>query len=342
MPYLTGGVRGRHRRRRTAVPAYVEQTILLRQTELSGAGRRRLSLQSRAARGVPGRDDARSRSIEIIETEAYDLCERPACSSVTHRNSRVADTLHSGHSLGGAGLRHVDLRRDQPGWRPAVPARGGADVRGAASITPACSPTIAATSCRSRSTPLRAASCTTAGTAPAARTRACIPLYIGYPSLVRGYDVNTLDSGECVPAVAQRLPGVRPTDGQPHAGREPGVPLPAAAAVRGIAADVWTLPVEVALFADGGFAWNQATTPSLFGGSAEGVASVGAAFRVNLMGFAVGEFDFSHPLQRQQELGLPVPPVAGVLEWQTGESGKLGLGHGGQLQSISRILPAPA
>jgi outer membrane protein assembly factor BamA len=58
------------------------------------------------------------------------------------------------------------------------------------------------------------------------------------------------------------------------------------------------LPVEVALFADGGFAWDRVNTPSLFGGSGEGVASVGAAFRVNLMGFAVGEFDFSHPLQR--------------------------------------------
>ena len=60
------------------------------------------------------------------------------------------------------------------------------------------------------------------------------------------------------------------------------------------------VPVEVALFADSGFAWNQSITPSLFGGSGEGVSSVGAAFRVNLMGFAVGEFDFSHPLQRNK------------------------------------------
>ena len=51
------------------------------------------------------------------------------------------------------------------------------------------------------------------------------------------------------------------------------------------------LPVEVALFADTGVAWTQDTTPELFGGHAQNVTSVGAAFRVNFLGFAVGEFD---------------------------------------------------
>ena len=74
------------------------------------------------------------------------------------------------------------------------------------------------------------------------------------------------------------------------------------------------VPVEVALFADAGVAWSQATTPEFFGGrGASGVSSVGAAFRVNFFGFAVGEFAFAHPFQRQEELGLPVPSVAGVL-----------------------------
>jgi hypothetical protein len=69
------------------------------------------------------------------------------------------------------------------------------------------------------------------------------------------------------------------------------------------------VPIEVALFADGGLAWNSLKTPSvgntLLGSTAahpldihDGVASSGVAFRVNLFGVAVGEFDFSHPFQR--------------------------------------------
>jgi hypothetical protein len=39
----------------------------------------------------------------------------------------------------------------------------------------------------------------------------------------------------------------------------------------------------------------------VFGGEAQGVSSVGAAFRVNFLGFAVGEFSFAHPMQRQKD-----------------------------------------
>ena len=58
------------------------------------------------------------------------------------------------------------------------------------------------------------------------------------------------------------------------------------------------LPIEVALFADGGTAWSRNQRPSVFGGSRDGVASAGVALRVSLLGFAVGEFDFSRPFQR--------------------------------------------
>jgi outer membrane protein assembly factor BamA len=61
------------------------------------------------------------------------------------------------------------------------------------------------------------------------------------------------------------------------------------------------LPVEVAFFADGGVAWSRGAKPEFFGGQAEHVSSVGVAFRVNLMGFAVGEFDVTRPLQRKSQ-----------------------------------------
>lgn len=58
------------------------------------------------------------------------------------------------------------------------------------------------------------------------------------------------------------------------------------------------LPIEMGLFADGGWAWNSGERPSLFGGTRDGVSSVGMTVRANLAGFAVGQVDFVRPLQR--------------------------------------------
>ena len=124
------------------------------------------------------------------------------------------------------------------------------------------------------------------------------PLYIGYPGLVRGYDVTTVDASECVPTgasdcpVIDRLLGSRMLIGN----LELRFPL-----LRpfGVSRNMYgPLPVEVALFTDSGVAWTSAEKPSWLGGSRDGVASAGVAFRVNLFGFAVGEFDAVRPFQR--------------------------------------------
>ena len=76
------------------------------------------------------------------------------------------------------------------------------------------------------------------------------------------------------------------------------------------------VPVEVALFADGGVAWNQRRPHRASSAArAEGRRrSAGVALRVNLFGFAVGEFDFSHPFQRRaQGWVFQFNLVAGVL-----------------------------
>jgi outer membrane protein assembly factor BamA len=57
------------------------------------------------------------------------------------------------------------------------------------------------------------------------------------------------------------------------------------------------LPVEVALFTDAGVAWDRGQRP-LQDADRQGVSSSGVAFRVNLLGFAVGEFSFAKPWQR--------------------------------------------
>jgi len=124
------------------------------------------------------------------------------------------------------------------------------------------------------------------------------PLYVGYPWLVRGYDVNSIDSGDCVPTPAgsceliDRLLGSRMLVGNV----EFRFPL-----LRpfGVSGNMYgPLPVEVALFADAGSAWNQGEHPSFNGGSRSAVSSAGVAFRVSLLGFAVGELDIAHAFQR--------------------------------------------
>jgi hypothetical protein len=69
------------------------------------------------------------------------------------------------------------------------------------------------------------------------------------------------------------------------------------------------LPVEVAVFADGGLTWNGLQQASTVDGPIvtptpprafrlrNGVTSAGVGLRVNLGGYAIGELDFVRPFQ---------------------------------------------
>jgi hypothetical protein len=125
-----------------------------------------------------------------------------------------------------------------------------------------------------------------------------LPLDVGYPWLVRGYDIGNFSSDECRATATsaceliERLIGSRMLVGN----LELRFPL-----LRPFGAErnmYGPLPVEVALFVDGGTPWNGGERPSVLGGARDGVASAGVGFRANLLGFAVGEFDFSRPFQR--------------------------------------------
>jgi outer membrane protein assembly factor BamA len=123
-------------------------------------------------------------------------------------------------------------------------------------------------------------------------------LFVGYPNLIRGYDVGTFDTSDCVPTLASdcpefdRLVGSRVLVGNLELRFPLLRPFGASQRMYG------PIPVEVALFTDAGVAWNRGQKPALFGGSREGVASTGVTLRVNLLGFAVGQFDFSRPFKR--------------------------------------------
>ncbi len=66
------------------------------------------------------------------------------------------------------------------------------------------------------------------------------PTYLGYPELVRGYDIYSYDAGECRPTPDQLVPAVRPTRWQPGPGRGARAAVPVAASLWRDAADVRT------------------------------------------------------------------------------------------------------
>jgi hypothetical protein len=123
------------------------------------------------------------------------------------------------------------------------------------------------------------------------------PMFLGYSTLVRGYDVGSFRASECTASATStcqefdRLLGSRMVVINAEA-RAPLVGL-----FRGNL-DYGPLPIEVFGFVDAGVAWNRGEQPSFAGGSRDWVTSAGAGARVNLLGFAIGEFNLARPLNR--------------------------------------------
>ena len=295
VPYLSGGFQSaaRHGRRRAGADRSDDH---LPADRAERRGHRRLSVQPLAARRVPGRADAGCRSIRSSKRTAYSLRTGQLLGRGLHHDvaRRAAD---AGHDVGGAGVRHVDLRPDQPGAGTTLSARSLADLRFAQLhgvladyrryFMPAPFYTLAtrvlhygrygagrrATSGCSRCSSAIRTSCA-ATTSGRSRPHDCLPNAV---SECPAFD-RLIGSRMLVGNLEFRFPLLRPF------GASQGMYGP--------------IPVEVALFADGGVAWNRREKPSFLGGTQEGVASAGVAFRVNLFGFAVAEFDFVRPFQR--------------------------------------------
>jgi hypothetical protein len=126
------------------------------------------------------------------------------------------------------------------------------------------------------------------------------PLFIGYPSLVRGYDVNTFSPSECIATATSTCPALSRLVGSRLLVANLEFRFPLLRPFSSSRSVYGPVPIEVGLFADGGVAWNRGQSPSFLGGDRRGVSSVGFTFRANMLGFAVGEFAFSRPLQREQ------------------------------------------
>jgi len=136
------------------------------------------------------------------------------------------------------------------------------------------------------------------------------PLFIGYPSLVRGYDRGSFQASECVATpndpcpVFDRLWGSRMLVGSIEL-RFPPFGLLSSALGKG-GAYYGVLPIEAGIFYDAGVAWTSTDGAQLFGGNGPDgprtlVRSAGVSFRMNLLGYAIGQMDVVHPFDRPQK-----------------------------------------
>jgi outer membrane protein assembly factor BamA len=127
------------------------------------------------------------------------------------------------------------------------------------------------------------------------------PLFLGYSSLVRGYDIGSFDVNECGGSsntcpVFDQLVGSKLLIANAELRFPPFGLLGAGGGYYGI------LPLEAALFYDAGVAWTSTEGAQLFGnGPRKIVRSAGVTLRMNLLGYAIGQMDIVHPFDRPQK-----------------------------------------
>jgi outer membrane protein assembly factor BamA len=143
-----------------------------------------------------------------------------------------------------------------------------------------------------------------------------VPLFVGDPTLVRGYDIGTLSATECTAAPGSaacpefdRLTGSRLA----VANLELRVPLFGGEGYRLV--DLRFLPTELAAFLDAGTAWSAHAAPvvrfAIHSTERIPVASAGLAARVVVGGLAVVQLYVAKPFQRPQRgavTGIVISP----------------------------------
>ncbi|MBI4478269.1 MAG: PD40 domain-containing protein [Acidobacteria bacterium] len=126
------------------------------------------------------------------------------------------------------------------------------------------------------------------------------PLFLGYPTLVRGYDFGSFSASECVPAANSQCPAFDRLLGTRLLVTNLELRFPLVGIFKG-ELNYGPLPLEGLLFADGGIAWARSDQPAFFSGERKFVRSVGAGFRVNALGFAVLELNAVRALDRPRQ-----------------------------------------
>lgn len=127
------------------------------------------------------------------------------------------------------------------------------------------------------------------------------PLFIGYPSFVRGYDLGSFDISECGGATNGTCPVFDQLLGSKMLIGNAEVRFPLFG-VLGLGSGYYgILPVDAAVFYDAGVAWTDSAKAQIFGGTRKLVRSTGFTLRMNLLGYAIGQMDIVHPFDRPQK-----------------------------------------
>ena len=126
------------------------------------------------------------------------------------------------------------------------------------------------------------------------------PLFLGYSTLVRGYDPNSFQANECTVT----LDGSCPEFDRLFGSRLLVVQFEARAPVKGLfngTLDYGPVPVELYGFFDGGLAWSKGdSTPLSARGLNDWISSAGVGARVNAFGYIIAEFNLARPLNRPE------------------------------------------
>ena len=133
-------------------------------------------------------------------------------------------------------------------------------------------------------------------------------IFIGYPTLLRGYSDGSFSANECVGSTATSCDVYNNLFGSRFAvlNLEYRVPL---LGFFGIVPSAGAPPLDVALFFDAGVAWGEGTSPrlscsgtdQLLVNCQEVVSSFGIAGRINMLGFLIMELDFVRPNNRPEK-----------------------------------------
>jgi hypothetical protein len=125
------------------------------------------------------------------------------------------------------------------------------------------------------------------------------PLYLGFPNLVRGYDIGSFDIDEC--GQVSEITGCSTIDDLVGSRLLVGgveVRAPLLGAFTG-ELEYGPIPAELIAFFDAGVAWDGDTRPRGFGnGTRPWVRSFGAGVRVNAFGYMILELDAVRALDR--------------------------------------------
>jgi outer membrane protein assembly factor BamA len=120
------------------------------------------------------------------------------------------------------------------------------------------------------------------------------PFYLGYPTLVRGYDLSSQIVAECVVVLSSGCDEVAHMLGSRMAVGNVEFRFPVLRP-RGVSSDMYgPVPTEIAVFLDAGRIWRRAGFDA---GGSHPAWSTGVTVRTSLMGFGLGQFDIARPFR---------------------------------------------